>query len=110
MSELKPCPFCGGEAHYNPYLNKVWCSNKECEGNSGSWKIAEWNTRPIEDALRAENERLKELNNDIVKYLKYFLDDAYEIRSVDPQFAGEAIIKTSVDVLAEIAEMIKDGE
>ena len=35
MTELKPCPFCGGEVEvaYNPYTNMyfVVCGNAECD-------------------------------------------------------------------------------
>lgn len=62
MEELKPCPFCGSEADtirdvYNRRLAK--CPDVNCIAFNG-WTDAEgWNTRPIEDALRAENARAK---------------------------------------------------
>lgn len=38
MSDLKPCPFCGGKAkfvfqpkYFEPYRNAgIWCQNREC--------------------------------------------------------------------------------
>jgi Lar family restriction alleviation protein len=67
MSELKPCPFCGGEAklirtHPNPAIDwggrygttvwEVYCSNTDCPCEAGTgWKNTEaeaieaWNTR-----------------------------------------------------------------
>jgi len=56
--ELKPCPFC--ENYISPKLTLRGCSNIECfmYENDGV-SFAQWNTRPIEDKLRAENERLK---------------------------------------------------
>ena len=38
MSDLKPCPFCGGEAefvftpkHFTPYHEAgIWCKNRKC--------------------------------------------------------------------------------
>lgn len=65
MSELKPCPFCG----HNEYLETQyengdhWVYCDYC-GATGSVHVGDnsefdlWNTRPIEDALRAEVERL----------------------------------------------------
>ena len=57
MSELKPCPFCGEPAD-DRYNRLAKCSNKSCLMNH--WIDDEdffidddWNTRPIEDALRA---------------------------------------------------------
>ena len=48
MSELKPCPFCGGEAELDEYCGKyvVFCKNASC-----SWRktkaeaIEAWNAR-----------------------------------------------------------------
>jgi len=62
LDELKPCPFCNippasitskidGKEYYS-------CLNVDCP--NGSWlTAAEWNTRPIEDALNA---RIAELS------------------------------------------------
>ncbi len=81
MSELKPCPFCGGEASIeNDGLYRwVECLNSKCEasarvfmfindvGNADYIVAQNWNTRPIEDALNAriaeleaENDRLQD--------------------------------------------------
>lgn len=75
MSELKPCPFCGGlnqtiEECFNYTFSEAFVQCDSCgarseiEDNVSPKKAKEkaikiWNTRPIEDALRAENERLK---------------------------------------------------
>lgn len=51
MPELMiPCPFCGStEIGSNSTFGTVWC--EQC---TRALKIAEWQSRPIEDALRAE--------------------------------------------------------
>ena len=62
MCELKPCPFCGkNELRQLGVLKKVQCINESCDHafKNPMLPIA-WQTRPIEDALRAENERLRE--------------------------------------------------
>ena len=56
--ELKPCPFCGGEAmieqtqHMGEYLYRIGCSKPGCRGriNGNAYEskteaIAAWNTR-----------------------------------------------------------------
>ena len=69
MADLKPCPFCGGEAelfqHY-PYMRRRVVSSvccKSCRANSGTWgrkdkAIEAWNTRkPMEAAVAAIKEK-----------------------------------------------------
>jgi len=62
---LLPCPFCGGEAH--TFCNDVqgWSIHcMECEQQfmqpTEDITIKQWNTRPVEDVLRAENTKLKQ--------------------------------------------------
>ncbi|CAK0753277.1 hypothetical protein CCP3SC15_1930006 [Gammaproteobacteria bacterium] len=55
MTELKPCPFCGApgalyKSGDGPY-DRAGC-DLECHGFPEM--IEKWNTRPLEDALRAE--------------------------------------------------------
>ena len=77
MSELKPCPFCGGKAvacsffdvddldympiEVNDNDAEVTCENERC---INGWYLSpkDWNTRPIEDALHA---RIAELEAEI---------------------------------------------
>ena len=78
MSELKPCPLCGQEIYSEFYSNRAeefdgHCTNKKCLLYGKDllfFNTAKWNTRPIEDQLRAENERLREA-------LKYIVDRGY---------------------------------
>ena len=51
MSELKPCPFCGGSnVKDEPALQVVICMDCGAEIDTD---LGEWNKRPIEDALNA---------------------------------------------------------
>ena len=75
-TELKPCPFCGGEAEfYSDEFGECVCC-KSCGatihngvyGEEGRKLVsADWNARPIEDAQAAEIKRLRE---QIVKYFE----------------------------------------
>ena len=56
MSELKPCPFCGGEAELCYSEVDTFC--RKCNVIQ---ETEMWNTRPIEDELRA---RIAELEAD----------------------------------------------
>lgn len=68
--ELKPCPFCGSHAtiRQNFHGFYVECDNIDCRA-VGSWDlgasgaIEKWNTRPLEDALRA---RVAELEAELL--------------------------------------------
>ena len=64
MRELKPCPFCGE----NPKVKQAGFGDGKqeytifhCKCGERYMHMSYWNTRPIEDALRAENERLRSL-------------------------------------------------
>lgn len=59
-SELKPCPFCFSPAEKDKH-GAVYCTNTDCPQlyPSDAPDVARWNSRPIEDALRTENEKLR---------------------------------------------------
>ena len=66
MSELECCPFCGREAYLDDEV--VCCTGGEACVTGFLYKSPDaWNTRPIEDALRAEisalQSRLSDLEN-----------------------------------------------
>lgn len=54
--ELKPCPFCGEMAFWDSEFSGIYC---KCGAEFTFFKTDKeaaerWNTRPIEDSLRAE--------------------------------------------------------
>ena len=89
-TELKPCPLCGEESAvgYSTGFKRVRCNSCFCgtepsiEGPEKA--ISRWNTRPIEDSLRAEAqerdrkiaaqaeeiERLREVLGEILNVLR----------------------------------------
>ena len=57
MSELKPCPFCGGtKICTEKGINLNYCDNCSAESN-----VEHWNTRPIENALLARAEKAEKM-------------------------------------------------
>ena len=82
-TELKPCPFCGKNKWLiTSAMGEVWgyCNKKTSNGcglvvhgkhNTEQSVIEAINSRPIEDALNAEIERLKSEN----KYIKSVIAD-----------------------------------
>lgn len=54
--ELKPCPFCGGEAelHDGSFKNGCLCRNEKCMLFARIFPIEQWNTRPDYEEPEAE--------------------------------------------------------
>jgi hypothetical protein len=72
-SEMGRCPFCGGSDLVDQNLGfglwkYVHCQSCGIDGPANS----DWNTRPIEDALRARLEKaeaaLKEMSDSMISY------------------------------------------
>lgn len=74
---VKPCPFCGEDAviEYGAHGSRSFpmCSNKLCPaGKGGTFDFERWNMRPIEDGLRAENDRLRAKNHKLHAALRLY--------------------------------------
>lgn len=58
MSDLKPCPFCGGPVNYFDDDKYIEHPDGNCTLEGSVHESDKWRTRPAEDALR---ERIKVL-------------------------------------------------
>lgn len=76
---LKPCPFCGGKAFWDSEFSGVYCHCGAeitfCESDKEA--AEKWNSRPIEDALKEENKRLREALAEIKKTVESAQDPVY---------------------------------
>lgn len=79
--ELKPCPFCGGKAFWDSEFSGVYCHcGAEITFLESDEEAAEkWNSRPIEDALKEENKRLREALEEIKKTVESAQDTVYPL-------------------------------
>lgn len=118
MNELKPCPFCGSD-HYQHEGNsdggELWFSCQNCgayspvstntDGDDYSETVAKWNTRPLEDALRAEIATLKS-ENERLKSSINFKDDALTTYSEFYERCCEKLGYEDVNPSTEMDEII----
>ena len=79
MSELRECPFCGKEACYvdkdgnavSDPSPDIACARTACMPPTSYVPADTWQSRPLEDTLRAELERVKAENEWIPTEEKY---------------------------------------
>ena len=64
MSELRECPACGSKAKRDDSLTQGVEGVARCTACSFAACLSDWNHRPKEDRLRAQNERLRTLRDD----------------------------------------------
>ena len=116
--ELKPCPFCGGEdTEIAPGLKGDWyigcltCNYQiRCEDCTEEDTVRYWNTRPAEDALKAENERLKEALIQIGISMLYSDDEnADNIFRLCKKYVADDLNKAYVDMLADEIEELDNN-
>ena len=110
---LKPCPFCGQqpkEVMWREFGKKpreyflYHCPNEECPSyftKPGSMTAADWNTRPIEDALRARIAELEAERKRLFEDKSRLMDCYFEFETIAPD--GE--LKISVlDLYNELTD------
>lgn len=120
MDELKPCPFCNGTHSINVINFFTRDSFRKCdicgaeapEAKTPEEAAEKWNTRPAEDALTAEVERLKAVIAEIGAMTLTDADDVEDFIFMlcKDTVSDEAIKKAYREHLKkEIANMIDFG-
>lgn len=109
MSELKRCPFCGGEAERIkresnfPYIYGIWCMDCNCRTSfekSEEIAIEKWNNRkPVDDVLERLEKLVERHMNNSEKAAE--LGKAYEKHMIFNGAKGNAF--------EEAIEIIKEG-
>ena len=102
MNKLKQCPFCNGDAYEGDYTHENggdWyfvkcdmCCARSDEYHAQEVANIEWNSRPIEEALRAEIEQLKAENA--------------ELKLIDEAVTGR-VKELAMDLLVEKARTMR---
>ena len=94
MSELKPCPFCGGtKICTEKGINLNYCDNCSAESN-----VEHWNTRPIEDALNA---RIAKLRKALIRIKEeYYSNGTWEETADDMyELANDALLNDKESIV-----------
>ena len=109
MSELKPCPFCGGEAEpFNPFENTegTWCVLcSDCAAATGfeqteAEAIAAWNTR-AERTCKVEGDYWHDHGGDGSDTYEFILSCGHSVEWLDddekPRYCPQCGARIEVD-------------
>lgn len=89
MSDIKPCPFCGGEAERR--TSKVRCSSWDCEASRVYIDADIWNCRVVSPAVRALVEACRNVAGSA------FWRDGAELPSVTTMREALAAVEKEID-------------
>ena len=117
LNPCKPCPFCGEKPTMimseGPFYHLVQCSNYECVAGKpgGEWTTPEvWNTRPIEDALRARLEAAREDHKGVERVIGWEEAAGVDVVETLPQAVGRVVgglkarLKAAIKLIAAMDE------
>ncbi|MBQ7396069.1 MAG: Lar family restriction alleviation protein [Lentisphaeria bacterium] len=108
-NELKPCPFCNGTHSINVINFFTGDSFRKCdicgaeapEAKTPEEAAEKWNTRPAEDALQSEIERLKAA----LKRIAYYRDLNLEMKATEFAVDVESELRNFYCTMGDIAKM-----
>lgn len=113
-NELKPCPFCGGEAviyqNYDEYgYWSISCDACHVEMISGvrAILVSAWNTRPTVDAKPADRKQITEILHDISADNARMSRVYGVVREKNKKLTSE--VERLKGVIAEIAAILATG-
>lgn len=125
MSELKACPFCGDQEGIHP-IDDMWLGCRRCGARGPDFTVnpGPWNTRPIEDSLRARIAHLERAVEDAADCLLDLIefpredyarrtDDGYPAEFDYDEFAYKRMVDTyrnHARHARSIALRVSDGE
>lgn len=106
MSELKPCPFCGGEASVRASgaSGKYWIACKACLAKTGQCDT-------MQTAAKAWNRRAQPTNKEKGKYAmdtesKRIFDDLYALHDHYDEDPQHMICAEAADYIKSLSEML----
>ena len=99
MSELKPCPFCGGEAVNKQDGEPIYCGSCYSSMPYGICEkdmIGLWNSRTQNDKLTEENKMLRKALHNLhctgVDHFNGSYDDEEDLAAVESNFNDALIL------------------
>lgn len=97
--ELKACPFCGTLPQANSWIfrgineTRYFCPNQECPLSVRTVTLEEWQSRPLEDALRARAERAEKMVERLIEAGERLRDYAILVSADHPMGDGQMALK-----------------
>ena len=120
--ELKACPFCGaaGVSWRGPEKGNACCPSDELPCGAVFYDVADWNRRPVEDALTARAEaaeqRAEAAEAEVSRLRGAWADAVAEVSAMgtEPDLGGLALTPrrspATMKALREVARMLAEAQ